>query len=277
MSIKNISEVSIEFLVKTLNEETKAKNTVEVKGSKRRAIALQVALAYPITAQDWAKIVSNYDSGDDKLRATARDAVIATFGGADLDGPQKTNHIKRALDTITFVCDILKLGMQDDVIFNDRGGATVAGSSPLAAAIWRSYKWAGLKTMEERSVSEAIKVVPKQSDKKHGEVSWPMIENVIRELAGRKSSGQNAKAGGKSLTPDKPIEMLKALGSMSADVDPVHFSNGAACVAAINTAEDVMALALEKPELKAMAKDFEKLFQQAREALGMERDMSKAA
>ena len=266
--VKNYNEVTIEALVKIIADETKAKGTVEEKGGKRRSIALQIAMTYPETAHAWRGLVSYLDSGDEKLRSAAREKIIATFGGADLEGSVKTNHVRRSIDAITFAVDMMKLGYGENIVFNERGGATVAGSTPLANEIWRIYKWHENKNMTDRAPSETIKINARQSDKKTGEVSWPMIENVVREKAGRKATGQSAKAGAKTLSPDKPIEMLKTMGSMAGDVDPVHFKNDASILLAINTSEDVLALALATDKLKEYTKDFEHLFQRMRDELG---------
>lgn len=277
MVAKNWNEVSLDNLVKIIADETKAKGTLEEKGGKRRSIALQIAMTYPDTAATWSGWVVSLNSGDDKSKSATREKIIATFGGADLEGTVKTNHVRRAIDAITFATDMIKLGYAENIVFNERGGATVAGSTPLANEIWRVYKWHDNKNMQDRSVSEAIKINARQSEKKTGEVSWPMIENVVRTKAGRKASGQSAKAGGKTITPDKPIEMLKSLGSMAGDVDPVHFQNDASLIAAINTSEDVLALALSNDKLKAYAKRFEELFEQARAELHMSKGIETKA
>lgn len=274
MSIKNVNDVSMEAFVKALSDETAAKATTDTKGNARRSIALRLCMTYPDTYGTWTKIVKAYESGDDKLRSEAREKVELLVVHKNVDTALKSNHVNRAIESMIFATSMMQLDYADCIVFNEKGGAMVSGNSPLMLEIWRVLKWHDNKAMETRSTSEPVTIKLRHNGKKPGEISWVTLDGILREKTGRKVKSSKVIGGGKVLSPDQPIELLKTIGSMAGDVDPVHFKNDASLIAAINTSEDVLALALSNDKLKSYAKKFEELYEAMRADLHIAKNVN---
>lgn len=266
-ALSNAPEITMDALVKAVNAEQAGKDRADFNGNRRRLIALQLATAYPETLSQWRAQVIAWHSQDSEQRKACADWAAAVCGVDELKAsdPERRNVVHALINSVTFAVDVIAGNYADDIVFSGKV-QFIKGGSRLAHAVWRVLGWTDSKnkSVSVRSPDMDLGLAPRTADKNAGSnVSWAQLGDIIRELSNRKATGRSK---AQTVTSNKPVDALKIVSSIAAMPDvPAHFKNGGARIQSIDTAEDILALALTGDECKALRDHFAKAFEQARE------------
>lgn len=255
------------------SQESKAK--AETKGSAAYSFALRASHDKDTLSQ-FQRFTARWEETDTKLKDANREA-FAHFIGADSliekvnDKERKTadyrNLIGAQIKRVMFAVDMHTLGFTEFVIINEKGVAYIKGGSPLASLVWLKLDWANKKAVsEKRSELQDISLVQRTSLASPGDVSWSKLADIIAEKMNRKQGGNDATRP-VSVSVKQPLAALKAVSNIASNVDASHFNNVESRIQALQTGEDILALAIEGDEYKEVRAEVDKAIEKARAIL----------
>lgn len=223
----------------------------------------------------WHRMLSNMGDDDSKVSDAGRKTFADYIGANDLieyvDGKERKsqdyrNLINKQRARIEFALDVHNMGVREFIIISEKGVAYVKGGSTLANKVWQTLEWHNKKAISEKRTPDMdIPLTLRASDRGAGELSWAMLADIVGRANNRKATQPTVKPVTIASSPIAGLHMVKAMAAK--ENAETHFSNVESRMLALDTAEDVAALACEGDDMADVRKMLDTAFEKAREIL----------